>query len=411
MSLEKKIEAIEQLKKSKNFPKNELNFQLLDYLAKLEEGRNVKSSVIAIELLGEKEGLNSNSQDAYIRNKLHQLRKSLELYYHTEGKNNTLQLQIPNRYYKLVVTEKKETSYLVSEDAPTSSFWKKASTAYLLLAACLLAILSYWLFTPNVTTVEHKDNFVSFLLGSSKKVDVVVGDTQLYSEYDEHFERTKYVYDKEFYYQDAISISRLVKDTLAHRKIKTRTGFFHASIETMLIASKIQLAYGLQGIHTEIRRASSILTIQRPTVFISQYTACQFYNLSDLFKSERFVYSTYGDKKQISSITHFKTATDSLQDINENLLKRKNQRSIKTGYIIIKKMQTPNDKPLLFLLPENEFSKPFIIDKLDDDDFHKYLIDSFEEGIPDEFEMLIRIEKERRQDSRYEMIYLNDFKE
>jgi len=408
MDLEKKKKAIEQLKKSKDFPKSELNFQLLDYLAKLDEGVNVKSSVIALELLGDKNKLNGNSQDSYIRNKLHHLRKSLELYYHTEGKNDSLQLQIPNRYYKLLLIEKKQVLPLDVQESPSTSFLKKASTAYLLLAFCLLAMLTYLVYTLILRQpTTKKDNFISTILGFNKEVDIIVGDTQLYSEFDKDFGRDKFVYDRGFYYNDPETLSNDLKNNFPHRKINTKTSFFHVSTETMIIASKIQLNYGIQGTHTEIRRSSSLISIQRPTVFLSKCKSCQFYQFSKLFKSERFVCKTYGNNDWISMITHFKTSPDSSLYFFARKIRRKNKNTINEDYIIIKKTQGSNGKPVLFLLPGDEFAKLFIIDKLDNDNFNNYLINHFKGNIPSEFEMLLKIQGESILTSSYEIIYSN----
>ena len=404
MSLERKREAIERLKKSESFPKNELNFQLLDYLAKIGDDENVKSSVIALEVLGEQKVLKNSNQDSYIRNKLHSLRKSLELYYHKEGKEDTLQLQIPNRYYKLVLVEKKQTTFLFTKEAIATSFFAKASTAYILLAVCVFFMLLYLFTSSNDTSKVEQNNFITSLLEADREVDIVVGDMQLYSEHDKDFNRVKYVYDKELYYQDPKSLSRYIKKNLPHRKIKTKTEFFHVSTEAMLMASKLQLDYGLQGIKTEIRRSSSILSVQRPTVFLSKCKSSQLYKLSSLFKSERFVCNTYGKENWISSITHFKVASDSsLVEIKKTLLRRVNKKAINRDYIIIKKVQTIHDMPLLFVLPGDEFSRLFIINKLQDADFYNYLMNSFEEGVPDEFEMLMKIEGEDIMGCRYEI--------
>ncbi len=405
MSLERKREAIERLKKSESFPKNELNFQLLDYLAKIGDDENVKSSVIALEVLGEQKVLKNSNQDSYIRNKLHSLRKSLELYYHKEGKEDTLQLQIPNRYYKLVLVEKKQTTFLFTKEAIATSFFAKASTAYILLAVCVFFMLLYLFTSSNDTSKVEQNNFITSLLEADREVDIVVGDMQLYSEHDKDFNRVKYVYDKELYYQDPKSLSRYIKKNLPHRKIKTKTEFFHVSTEAMLMASKLQLDYGLQGIKTEIRRSSSILSVQRPTVFLSKCKSSQLYKLSSLFKSERFVCNTYGKENWISSITHFKVASDSsLVEIKKTLLRRVNKKAINRDYIIIKKVQTIHDMPLLFVLPGDEFSRLFIINKLQDADFYNYLMNSFEEGVPDEFEMLMKIEGEDIMGCRYEIV-------
>ena len=259
--------------------------------------------------------------------------------------------------------------------------------------------------SSNGTSKVEQNNFITSLLEADREVDIVVGDMQLYSEHDKDFNRVKYVYDKELYYQDPKSLSRYIKKNLPHRKIKTKTEFFHVSTEAMLMASKLQLDYGLQGIKTEIRRSSSILSVQRPTVFLSKCKSSQLYKLSSLFKSERFVCNTYGKENWISSITHFKVASDSsLVEIKKTLLRRVNKKAINRDYIIIKKVQTIHDMPLLFVLPGDEFSRLFIINKLQDADFYNYLMNSFEEGVPDEFEMLMKIEGEDIMGCRYEIV-------
>ena len=90
-----KLKVVAQLEQSNSFPKQDIYFELLRYLVEEEkEGRNVKSSTIAIDLFPS-DHKNGISRDSYVRSKMLSLRKDLKQFYLSEGASHTPQLSIP----------------------------------------------------------------------------------------------------------------------------------------------------------------------------------------------------------------------------------------------------------------------------------------------------------------------------
>ena len=103
IDINQKLEAIAALEASQSFPKQTIYFQILRYLVHKEnEDVVIKSTTIAIDLLSSKDEKSKNLRDSYVRSKMYNLRKELELFYANEGKSYPVKISIPKGAYKVV---------------------------------------------------------------------------------------------------------------------------------------------------------------------------------------------------------------------------------------------------------------------------------------------------------------------
>jgi len=412
-TVEQKLKAIEVLENSNTFPDGEIVFQILRYLAKLgKDQKKIKSATIAADILGVDQGYNSNnSQDSYIRNKVHVLRKNLTLFYYKEGANEEYQLSIPKGSYRLELT-KKELSPTTNTPQTTQTAQSEKSIPkknvwghYPLLICLSLLILSLSYIVFLKVGKNYKESFsnslIPLLVSESEKLDIIVGSKNMYREFDVDMNRFRYIYDVDFL-NDLDQVKEM--QTLYPQKKITETGkAYHVNFETMQLASSIDLYYKTNGIKTSIIRSNIVEGIKHNAVVIGKYTEGTLGYLSNYFSSSRFITTNYGKNKNISKITHFKKNDNSLLPL---LTLRKNKRYIgHSDYCIIKKVKTENEKEIVFLLSGSNFAQDFIYQNIYSSSFQEEIQEAFQGEIPNNFELLIEVANNPSFDVRHKVIY------
>lgn len=93
--------CIQGIKQSKTFQSAGIYVKLIDYLyTEFRHGRVPKETSIAIDVFNRGDDFDPSS-DTIVRVHMHNLRKKLEHYYLTEGKNEPCRLRIPKGHYQL----------------------------------------------------------------------------------------------------------------------------------------------------------------------------------------------------------------------------------------------------------------------------------------------------------------------
>ena len=380
-SLSLKITAVNRLKESSVFSKKPLYIQILNYLIESEKkGVTVKSSMIAIDLLGQ-DGLNSSNQDATIRSKVQNIRKDLDLFYLTEGKGEVQRLFIPKGSYKLELEDQKR----ISETIPnTTQFSKKgkASIAILSVTALLAIVLNVYfiLRIPESGITGHNTSLISLFLDKTKPLDIVVGDRGFYTEYDVELGRSRFIYDHDRDMPHTASKLRRHMLKYPERRIFPEIVFYHCDIENMLLAANIKEEWALNGLEVEIIQSSKKKVIQKNTVFISKASSGDLYNLSYYFSESRARLGLLKD--EYGEIFTYFLAEDSIPlGISEEFCDDVS-RKCKISYCIIKKVITETGHELLFLLPTDDAARNYMLNKLSNLSFREDILSSFNGSIP-----------------------------
>jgi len=410
-SFEEKRKVIRQLEKTKSFSGKDFFIKILFYLVDAEEQqRDIKSTTIAIDLLGNDDtNISHNVRDTQMRGKIRELRKLLDLHYLTEGKKENYRLSVAKSSYlvKLQRQERQGKSlYSLVMRKPLLTF--KVLTALLLLSITCFVFSLVSRSSTNKTTnnVSTKTSFVSHFFDYEHSLDVIVGDRAFYSEYDQKLKRHRYIYDSDVELPHVHYKMFGLTSKYPEKKIMHGYDFTHSDIDNLLFAAEIKSEWNTNYAESQIKR-SSVMDGMMPvsnTVFISKFESGELYGLSAYFSNSNFKFkSNTGDL--VGEITHLVQEQDSTK-LRASLIKKEG-KTIRQSFLLLKKITTGSGKSLLFILASSDTERKFVIRNLYDDKFKAFLFDSFDKHIPNEFELLIRFEGSNLVFSSYEIAYKN----
>ncbi len=383
-----KLTAIKRLEKVPAFSNNDIYLKILYYLVDAEEeGKSVKSTTIAIDLLGKNDGFNSNIQDSLIRNKVLKLRKELDLYYLSEGKREEYRLSIPKGQYKVKLTPLK--------------FSKRKKLKIKMLLRLLLSIIVFLVVTivyllifpiGKVDLVAKDDFLIRHLMDTEKDLDIVVGSRGFYTEFDPEVKRHRFIFDSDIelpYNPDKFDS---LKTSLPSRRIiNSEFAFRHVDMVNMLIASKISTAWSFLGRENSIIESTEVKDvnkIKRNTVFVSKTGSGDLYDFGKILLHDSHFKFKSGFLNSPINITHL-VKRDTLIPIL-NFLEYDMPK-----YIVVKKVRNAQGVYVLFLMPSEDSSRDYLHHRLSNKTFINDVLDSFgsKREVPDEFELLIEVNK------------------
>ncbi|HPG39922.1 MAG TPA: hypothetical protein PLP19_11350 [bacterium] len=190
-ALQKKL--VQKILDSKEFTGSKIYQNYLTYLVEAtNRGENPKETTIAIEVFGKDSNFNPG-EDTIVRSHMYSLRKKLDSYYLTEGKDDKYVLKIPKGHYQTHFVpaggDKILSPLLFSRFANRYSF---------LLIALLFAIIIFqWLHIhnnenklKNYQVVEKNDPIWKDYLQSDLPVLIVLGNHFFFNVYNDVFKDT-----------------------------------------------------------------------------------------------------------------------------------------------------------------------------------------------------------------------------
>jgi len=397
-----KTKAVERLKGSKVFQKQELYIQILVYLiASEKEGVVAKSSTIALELLGSQNGMNTSIKDSQIRMKIQKLRKELELFYLTEGKDEQYKLYIPKGEYALKLRE--EGKQVVESTVVFSSNKKLRVFIFSLLLVILLLIVTigYLLLGRDFASEPvKKTSLVSSLL-TDDELHIVLGSRGFYSEYDAGLGRKRFIFDEDIELPRSIYKMKVINNRFPDRNASNaEEKFRHVDIENMLLGNKIAVEWTLKGIGYSVLESTTIDQVQKitqNTVVISKMRSGDLYGLVSFFAKTRLVFKE-GYQNVPTKLTHYIAKDSSHVPLYVSAMHDAPQ------YFLIKKVKTINEKSVLFLLPSSNRSRDYVFSRIYNEKFIQDILSYLEKkgSNADEFELLLEIDKQ----SSHRLVYL-----
>ena len=404
---EKKIEVIEGLKKSKTFPKNELTFKILYHLVEEEAAqRRVKSSTIAIDLFGAQDSYSGANQDSYIRNRVFNIRKELNVYYLSEGKDDKFRLSIPKGEYKVKVVEQKPKATLSRKK---KIILKKRMTLLLVFLLGFLCSLILFFLLPTYSFKQGnvERSLISLFFDDNDKRAIIVGSRGFYYEYDTTMQKRRYIFDTDVELPtSSFKMNKLIAK-YPEKKIISDIPFFHADIENMFLAMKLEKEWSYEGLETEVVIAHNITKLENDAVFISKLGSSELYDFSSYFSDSKLKHDKVDEDLgiPIGRINRIQ-----LNDTTEYYLSKgkRNKAGEFVGFIshyLIKKVTTTEGHSLLFLLAGRDGERKYINERFFDKPFQKEILDSFEGDVPDEFELLIKTLGSDRLTYNHKVVY------
>jgi len=203
--------VLEKILTSEEFATSKVHQQLLTYLVEATKaGRHLKETTIAIEVFGKDAHFNP-AEDAIVRSHVYALRKKLEKYYLTEGRDDKVRLQIPKGSYEVQFV-----SETPRELAPASLMHRLSRAIPFVFAVGLLAVaVALWIdnraLQRELTAYRpiSPDDPIWFQYAHSNlPVLVAVGDHFFYTEYRREYGRNVYVRDININSEDDLKLFR-----------------------------------------------------------------------------------------------------------------------------------------------------------------------------------------------------------
>ena len=284
--INKKEEIVRQLEKVKIFHGQTVLIKILYYLIEAEKkGENPKSSTIAIDVLSDGKDMQI-ALDSQVRTYIHSLRKKLELFYLSEGKNERHKISIPKGQYKI---------QLESSAALSPSIEKTKKKGILLYSGLFLLIsvainLYLFFFYQNTQSKKELPSLFSSIASSDIPTQIVVGDKVMYREYDPTMDRVRYICDNNL----DLNNSRLFTNVInkySERKIKLSTST-HADIKMYRFAESIRQNYSFAKQPYEVRLSSELEEVNTNILFFGRF------GKFDLNFERRFCHLNLFEKKK-----------------------------------------------------------------------------------------------------------------
>ncbi len=181
---------LDKILASKEFEGSKIYRAYLSYLVEAcSSGKDVKETTIAMDVFGKDSSFNP-AEDTIVRSHTYNLRKKLETYYLTEGKDDRYRLKIPKGHYEV-------TFVPVSQDGSVASRLAAiTSNGFYILAIVALTILSAYLWLQQRTierelqryqTIAKDDPIWQEYLQSELPVLVAPGDHFFFSDFSDEY--------------------------------------------------------------------------------------------------------------------------------------------------------------------------------------------------------------------------------
>ncbi len=196
IDVQDKKATLQAILESKYFKDSQVTAELLAYLADAAvEGHTPKELNIAYDLYKNKNF--DPATDSYVRTNVYKLRKKLETYYKNEGARDKTRLRIPRGHYHVEFFIHAESAKKFSKLSP---FW-------VLLFLSLVGNIMLFLFLFSGPKQPHSSKlqthpFWTELVHSPLPTCFAVSNIVMYMEYDEEFQRDRWIYDTQIYTQD-----------------------------------------------------------------------------------------------------------------------------------------------------------------------------------------------------------------
>ena len=203
---------LEKILNSKEFCFSPIYSHYLKYLVDSSlKGKVLKETTIAIEVFGKEADFNP-AEDTIVRSHTYSLRKKLERYYFTEGKNDKYCLKIPKGHYEAQFIQAAENFY-----TPKFLFYFLHNYYQLILIVLLLlGLVILWFNSRSIqkqldsySVIDKNDPIWGEYLQSTLPILIVPGDHFVYNMYFNEFDRIIGVRDGRINTSDEFDTLRL----------------------------------------------------------------------------------------------------------------------------------------------------------------------------------------------------------
>lgn len=355
-----------------------------------------------MDVLAPQDGVYSSNYDSLIRNKLYTLRKELKLFYFTEGKQDQVKLSIPKGAYQVELMHIKDHRPISEpiEVATVIKGWK----SYVLpsFTVSLLLLVAYLLFFQQRKNPVLHPSLVSVLIDSDEKLDILLGGREFYLEYDTQLKRRRFIYDTEPELPWTFNKMNKIMSKYPERHIHDHTEMAHSNTDHLILAAGLKAEWNMRHQESKIFESRYVKKIKTNSVFIGGIREGTLFDLSSYFTKSKFIFKAPG---LLGYITHYAQKDGSLLSLSCEYEKKPTGAINNSYYYIIKKVTVEEGKQLLFLLLSHRADRKYMNHIMFSPDFCDEILSSFKHGVPDNFELLLKVTGSKRMGSSHTIVY------
>ena len=185
-SVSDETKYLDKILNSKDFSGSKVYGSYLAYLVEAKtSGKSLKETTIALEFFGKNADFNP-AHDTIVRSHTYNLRKKLENYYHTEGKEDKLRLRIPKGHYEVAFEPHSERE---ASNRIVTALRSRNSVYFFTITSLVLLLIFAWLRLRAVESsleeyrnIDKTDEIWGEYLDSDLPVLIAVGDHFFFNE-------------------------------------------------------------------------------------------------------------------------------------------------------------------------------------------------------------------------------------
>lgn len=393
ISDETKLRVLEGILASDDFSQSKKHQDLLRYLVETTlRGEFVKESSIALEIFG-RDTTFSPAMDSSVRAYISNLRKKLEHYYLTQGKNDKIRMVLPKGHYHVEFIRDENPPHI-----PIKFNHKLLHLFYGSLILLLLLALGYALLKKHPATetspIKTEDTVWGEFLADNSTTLIILGDYYFFSmPFDSG--RHSYIRDTEINSHEDLDNYLLKRPALASRINKTYHTYFEEHIPYCLAYILPSFIKNNRAYEMKLASEVQLQDLQKNNIiFIGPYKSIGI--LKTVTRSLDFKY----EQKKNAVLTY--TPQDGSQKISYSWTTNP-ETMARNDYALVAKIAGHNKNSFLFFLSQHDFGNIATVEYFTNPD----RLEEFEKALAGRyFEALFEVKGIMRTDFELKMLHL-----
>ncbi|KAA3616907.1 MAG: hypothetical protein D8M58_05095 [Calditrichaeota bacterium] len=396
---------IEKILNSQEFASSSIYGNYLSYLIKSSiENKSLKETTIAIEFF-EKDSKFNPAEDTIVRSHTYKLRKKLERYYFTEGKDEKYRIRIPKGHYRVNIVQVSDKLY-----QPTNILkWITKQYQLAIIFFLIIALFLFWFSNQSLQNqlgnyqIIDKDNFIwKEYLQSELPVLIVPGDHFMFNAYIKKYNRNMAIRD---FKTNSLKEMEALKIKTSDPSITPEPESYFPYHSIWSLPSLFSILYSVN--QNPILRSSSSINPQMldeyNIIFVGSIKT--LYTLKHTIEKSHFKFGISPHKVTFTppdsgDVLEFSTPTHSTGP-NEDL-------------VLVLKLPGPKDNSIMIIASYHSLGAPEIVNYFTKKETHSELKDIFNERIgrtPQYFEILFKVVGIDKTAYSRDILVLNEIKE
>jgi len=270
---------------------------------------------------------------------------------------------------------------------------------YSLLPLLISVFFNIHLFFSNQKTPSKKElpNIFTSIASSDKPTQLVVGDKQMYREYDPQMDKVRYICDNELDLGDNRLFSAIIKK-YAERSIRLSAST-HTDIAMYRFAETIRSNYDFRIQPNEIKLSSELKEVNSNIIFFGKFGKFDLNILSNYFNKSSFNQTFEHPSDLIKELVK-------KGEVKQEVYQRQQLRGTRGTFLYIVKT-TFEGIEMLFFLNSSRISKDYMYKKILMGSFSEEVKEKFNHTFPTKYELLIEVSG-RDVGTSHEIIYAKE---